>query len=236
MIQFFTDINPLYFLALAPFGVASGLILGGVGLGLQGLSALFNRESKESKQKKLALAKLARTQAGVAKAGGERAESLFRQGQPIIAQVTQQLQALLSGDRTALTQRFGPQLEQLTQQRSGAERRIQEAGPAGGGTVQSLLELEKADFGARSQLLQGAPTEATAGLTQLLNLLLGSSTAQASAAASSASVAGAAIEGGITAERGTRALNTQLLEALGTGAESFGTLLATEQNKETTPK
>ena len=228
MIQFFGDIYPYMTLAVTVVDPLS-IGLGVGGLALKGISALFNRESTESKAQKAALAKLATTQSNVATAGNQRADQLFRQSQPLIGQITQQLQALLTGDRTALTKRFGPQLSQLTKQRAGAEQRIQESGPAGGGTVQSLLELEKADFGERSSLLQGAPDEATKGLTQLLQLLLGGAASQQSGANTAASVSGAALEGGITAERGSRALNAQLLEALGTEAESFGALFATKK-------
>ena len=236
MIQYFGDFN-IFYMAMAMAPIGGGLVLPAAGLALKGISALFNRESKESKIAKLSLAKLSRAQAGVVKERGVREAKLFTQAQPVLAQVTEQLQALLTGDRQALTKRFGPQLEALTRERAGAEQRIAESGPAGGGTVQSLLELEKANFAGRGNLFAGAPREAQAGLTQLLNLLLGASAAQGAGADRAASVAGAGFESSITAERGTRALNAQLLEALGTSAEDFGVSFAesfAKKDEETT--
>jgi len=231
MIQYFGDFNFLFatpVFAIAPF------VIPAAGLALRGISALFNRESKETKAQKRQLTALTKVQTGVAEDRGRRETELFRQSQPILAQVTEQLQALLGGDRQALTQRFGPQLEQLTKQRTGAEQRIQESGPAGGGTVQSLLELEKANFAGRGNLFAGAPAEAQAGLTQLLNLLLGASGAQGAGADRAAGIAGAGIESSIAASQRTRALNASLLESLAGDAELLGAQFAKPEDSTTT--
>ncbi len=232
MIQYIGDINLIYItLAMIPFGFIQFVpaIIAGAGALASGISALKNRGG--SKEEKAALLRQSKVQTQLAKERGERESQLFRQGQPILGTITAELRSLLSGDKTALTKRFGPQLEQLTKNRTAAEQRIQRAGPAGGATVQSLLELEKTNFGARSNLLRGAPSEATAGLTQLLNILMGAGAAQGNLASQASVGASATLESIIGANDRDRALNAQMLAGLASSAESFGTALASSKSE-----
>ena len=221
----YTDINP-WFAALALMPVAIAPIVAPlIGLGGQLLGSIFNRESRESKEAKRAQATLSRQQAKLAKGRGQREAGFFAEAQPIIGQLIPQLQALLTGDREQLTQRFAPSLQALTQQREGAQRRIEQSGPASGATAQASIELEKAAFGERSRLLSSAPAEAQAGLTQLLQLLLGAGAQQGAAATSAAGVAGAANQAIVQGDALQRAAGQGFFDSLVSGASTFGRAL-----------
>ena len=223
----YTDlINPL-FLAVVP---AVGLVSALLGLGGVGLSALFNRKSQADKDAQAAQTTLARQQGKLAKARGGRETTLFNQSQPIIGQLTSQLQALLSGDREALTQRFAPSLNRLAGQREGATRRIQESGPASGAQVQSLLELEKQNFASQSELLASAPAEAQAGLQQLLQLLLGGAASQGAGADRSAAISSDALTSIQASEQRNRFLNADSITQITSAASGFGKSLFKSKN------
>lgn len=214
----YTDINPLFMAVVPAVGLVSALI----GLGGIGLSALFNRKSQADKDAQASQTRLANSQAKLAKARGGRETTLFNQSQPIIGTITSQLNALLSGDREALTQRFAPSLNALTAQREGAASRIQQSGPASGAQVQSLLELEKQNFASRSELLAGAPAEAQAGLQQLLQLLLGGAASQGAGATSAAAVSSDALTSIQASEQRNRFLNADNLTGITSAAAGFG--------------
>ncbi len=201
----FLDISPwLMTFSMAPVGIIPALI----GLGGTLLSGLFGRESQASRNAK-------KQQATLAKERGVREQQFFEQAQPIVGTLVPQLQALLSGDRGALEQRFAPQLQQLAGQRQAAEDRIQGRGPASGASAQASIELEKAAFGERSRLLSAAPVEAQAGLTQLLQLLLGAGNqaGQGATAANQSIIEGDALG---------RAANQGFFDSLLKGAATFG--------------
>lgn len=215
----FTDINPfLMALAVVPVGIVASLI----GLGGSLLGGLFNRESRESKEAKRAQTTLARQQAKLAKGRGQRETSFFDTAQPLIGTLIPQLQALLSGDREQLTQRFAPSLERLTSQRQGAQQRIEQAGPASGATAQASIELEKAAFGEQNRLLSSAPAEAQAGLTQLLQLLLGAGTQAGQGSTAAANVSAGANQSIIQGDALGRAANQGFFDSLVQGASTFG--------------
>lgn len=217
MILEFFDINTFHYMIPAVGIVAELLGLGG---GLIG--GLFNRESRESKEAKKAQAALARQQAKLAKGRGQRETQFFAQAQPLIGTLIPQLQALLTGDREQLTQRFAPSLERLTTQRQAAQRRIEQAGPASGATAQAAIELEKAAFGEQNRLLSSAPAEAQAGLTQLLQLLLGAGGAAATGASQAAAAASGASQSVIQGDALGRAANQGFFDSLVEGASTFG--------------
>lgn len=215
----YTDLNPYFFLlTLAPLGFIPALI----GLGGSLLSSLMNKESSQSKAASAAQARLSISQSKLADQRGGREAKLFTQSQNALGQVLPELQALLSGDRTALTRRFAPALEGLTKQRTGAEERIQQSGPASGATVQAQSELEQGQFAARSQLLAGAPREAQAGLTQLLQLLLGGAAQQGAGATAAANTAGSLNDSILANEQKSRFLNADILSGISNAAAGFG--------------
>jgi len=215
----YTDLDPIFFLlSLTPLGFIPALI--GVGGSL--LSSLLNKESSQSKARTAAQARLATAQSKVAVAREGRESKLFSQSQSALGQILPELQALMSGDRTALTRRFAAPLEGLTRQRTGAEQRIRQSGPASGATVQAQSELEQGQFQARSQLLAGAPREAQAGLTQLLQLLLGGAAQQGAGAANAASIATSANESVLANEQKSRFLNADILSGITNAAAGFG--------------
>jgi hypothetical protein len=221
----FTDITPatIALLSFMVMGIAD-LVVPGLGLAGSIIGAFTGRKLRKTQEElNKAQAGLARQQTKLAKQRGGRETSLFDTAQPIIGQLIPQLQALLTGDREALTQRFAPSLQALTSQREGAQERIQQSGAAGSGaSVQAGLELEKAAFGERSRLLSSAPAEAQAGLTQMLQLLFGASAQQGAAATSAAGVAGAANQSAIEGTALQQAGNQGFFDALVTGASSFG--------------
>lgn len=218
----FTDINPYYIaLAMAPvtlFPLAIPLI----GLGGQLLSGLFNRKSQSEKDAEKAQTRLANAQAKLARGRGQRETQFFNQANPIIGTLIPQLQALLSGDREKLTQRFAPSLNALTAQREAAQRRIETSGVQGGASVQAGLELEKSSFAERSRLLSSAPAEAQAGLTQLLELLIGAGNQAGAGATQAAGISGAANESIIQGGIASRAGNQGFFDSLVKGAGTFG--------------
>lgn len=219
----YTDINLWIGLSMAAFGIGfSDLLVPGSGIVGSLLGGLFNRESQESKDAKKAQARLANAQAKLARGRGTRETQFFNQAQPIIGTVGSQLQALLTGDREALTQRFAPQLQQLTGAREAAQRRIQQSGPASGATAQASIELEKGAFAERNKLLAAAPAEAQAGLTQLLQLLLGAGATAGQGATSAANVAGAANQGVIQGDALSRAAGQGFFDSLLSSAQTFG--------------
>ena len=223
----YTDFNPLWFTLIPPVGLIGALI----GLGATGLGALFNRKSQADKDAQAAQTTLARQQGKLAKARGGRETTLFNQSQPLVSQLTQQLQALLSGDREALTQRFAPSLRALTGQREAAASRIQASGPASGAQVQSLLELEKQNFASRSELLASAPAEAQAGMQQLLQLLLGGAASQGAGATSAAAVSSDALTSIQAGEQRNRFLNADTLTGITSAAAGFGKSLFKPKTK-----
>lgn len=225
----FTDLTPttIAFLSLTVMGIAD-LIIPGAGLAGSIINAFTGRGLRRE-QKKLtrAQAGLARQQTKLAKSRGKRETQLFDTATPIIGQLIPQLQALLSGDREALTQRFAPSLQALTSQRESAQRRIEQSGPQGGASVQAGVELEKAAFGERSRLLASAPAEAQAGLTQMLQLLFGAAGQQGAASSSAAGIAGAANQSAMEGVGLQQAGNQGFFDALVTGASGFGRSLFT---------
>lgn len=213
------DFNPLYMaLAMAPVGIV------GAALGLGGtlLGGLFSRKSAEEKRAQRAQTALASSQAKLARGRAQRESALFAQAQPIAGQLIPQLQALLTGDREILTQRFAPSLERLAGQRQTAAQRIRESGPGSGATVQAQLELEREQFRQQNALLSAAPQEAQAGLTQLLTLLLGGATQAGQGATSAAAASSAASESILASEGRNRLLGQQFFTTLAQGAEDFG--------------
>lgn len=215
----YTDINPYFFLlSLAPLGFIPALI----GLGGSLLSSLMNRESATSKARTAAQTAESIQQTRVARAREGREAKLFTQSQGALGQILPELQALLSGDRTALTRRFAPALESLTRQRAGAEQRIRQSGPASGATVAAQAQLEQGQFSARSQLLASAPREAQAGLTQLLQLLLGGAAQQGAGATAASSLAGSLNADILANEQKSRFLNADILTGISKAAAGFG--------------
>lgn len=215
----YTDIN--FFLmavALAPVGLIPALI----GLGGLAVSAISGRQSPDAAAATRANTSLATSQAKLARGRAARETAFFDQTKPIIGQLIPQLQALLTGDRDKLTQRFAPSLQALTQQRQGAQERIQQQGPASGATAQASIELEKASFAERNRLLSSAPAEAQQGLQQLLNLLLGAGQSQGAASSQAASVAGGANQSVIQADALNRATSAGLFQQILEGAKTFG--------------
>ncbi len=220
----FTDLTPatIALLTLTVMGIAD-LVVPGMGLAGSIIGAFTGRKLRKTQEElNKAQAGLARSQTKLSKQRGKRETSLFDTAQPIIGQLIPQLQALLTGDREALTQRFAPSLQALTSQREGAQQRIEQSGPQGGASVQAGLELEKAAFGERSRLLASAPAEAQAGLTQMLQLLFGAAGQQASASSSAAGIAGAANQSAIEGVALQQAGNQGFFDALVTGASGFG--------------
>ena len=216
----YTDLNPYWLLVLPPVGLIPALI----GLGGIGLSALFNRKSQADKDAQASQTRLANSQAKLAKARGGRETTLFNQSQPIVSQLTQQLQGLLSGDREKLTQRFAPSLERLSGNREAAASRITQSG-VGGAQVQGLVELGKQNFASQSQLLASAPQEAQAGLQQLLQLLLGGAATQGAGASQSAAIASDALTSIQASEQRNRFLNADSLSQITSSAAGFGKTL-----------
>ena len=220
----YTDFNPqsLAFLTLMVMGI-SDLVVPGLGLGGSVISAFTGRKLRKSQEElNKSQAGLAKQQSKLAKQRGKRETSLFDTATPIIGQLIPQLQALLTGDRDALTQRFAPSLQALTAQRESAQQRIQQSGVQGGASVQAGLELEKAAFGERSRLLSSAPAEAQAGLTQMLQLLFGAAGQQASAGTAAAGIAGAATQSAIEGTALQQAGNQGFFDSLVSGASTFG--------------
>ena len=214
----YTDINPLFMAAIPAVGLISSLI----GLGSVGLGALFNRKSQADKDAQASQTRLANSQAKLAKARGGRETTLFNEAQPIIGTITQQLLALLGGDRDALTQRFAPSLNRLAGNREAATRRIEESGPGSGAQVQGLVELEKQNFASKSELLAGAPAEAQAGLQQLLQLLLGGAAQQGVGASNAAAISSDALTSIQASEQKNRFLNADNLTSITSAAAGFG--------------
>ena len=214
----YTDINPLFMAVIPAVGIVASLI----GLGATGLGALFNRKSQADKDAQASQTRLANSQAKLAKARGGRETTLFNQSQPLIGTITNQLQALLSGDREALTKRFAPSLNALAGNREAATRRIEESGPGSGAQVQGLVELEKQNFASRSQLLASAPAEAQAGMQQLLQLLLGSAAQQGVSAANAAAISSDALTSIQASEQKNRFLNADSLSQITSAASGFG--------------
>ncbi len=217
----YTDFNPLY-TALAFVPVAGAFIAPLLGLAGTGLSALFNRKSQADKDAQASQTRLANQQSKLAKARGGRETTLFNQSQPIISTITQQLNALLGGDREALTQRFAPSLNRLAGNREAAASRIQQSGPGSGAQVQGLVELEKQNFASQSELLAGAPAEAQAGLQQLLQLLLGGAAQQGQGANQSAAIASDALTSIQASEQRNRFLNADSITQITSAAAGFG--------------
>jgi len=206
-------------LSMAPVGIVPAII----GLGATIFSAIQNRRNKSKAG--IGQEKLANTQAGIASARAGRETALFNQAAPAIGGISNQLQALLSGNREALTKQFAPQLGQLAGARGQAEQRIRASGVPSGGQEQAIAELEKANFAERSRLLSSAPAEATAGLTQLLTLLLGGAAQQGQGATQAASVAAGGFESILADEGRNRLLDQQFFNDLSVGAEDFGASL-----------
>lgn len=226
MVQFqpFTEFSAYWMaLSMAPVGIVPALI----GLGATIFSAIQNRRGKGTSQ---AQDKLARSQAGIASQRAARETALFNQAAPAIGGISNQLQALLSGNREALTKQFAPQLGQLAGARGQAEQRIRASGVPSGGQEQAIAELEKSNFAERSRLLSSAPAEATAGLTQLLTLLLGGAAQQGQGATQAASVAAGGFESILADEGRNRLLDQQFFNDLSVGAEDFGASLFQPKN------
>jgi len=216
----FTEISAFWMaLSMAPVGIVPALI----GLGATIFSAIQNRRNKSKAS--LGQEKLARSQAGLASARAGRETALFEQAASAIGGISNQLQALLSGNREALTKQFAPQLGQLAGARAQGEERIRRSGVPSGGQEQAIAELEKANFAERSRLLSSAPAEATAGLTQLLTLLLGGAAQQGQGATQAASVAAGGFESILADEGRNRLLDQQFFNDLSVGAEDFGASL-----------
>jgi len=215
----YTDINPWFFLlSLAPVGIVPALI----GLGSTLLGGLFNRKSQADKDAQASQTRLANQQAKLAKARGGRETTLFNQSQPIVSTLTNQLQALLTGDREALTKRFAPSLNRLAGNREAAESRIAQSGPGSGAQVQALVELEKQNFASQSELLASAPAEAQAGLQQLLQLLLGGAASQGAGQDRAAAISSDALTSIQASEQRNRFLNADVLSGITSAAAGFG--------------
>ena len=221
----YTDFNPYWLLVLPPVGLIPALI----GLGATGLGAILNRKSQADKDAQASQTRLANQQAKLAKARGGRETTLFNQSQPIVGTLTQSLNALLSGDREALTQRFAPSLERLAGNREAAASRITQSG-VGGAQVQGLVELEKQNFASQSELLASAPQEAQAGLQQLLQLLLGGAVSQGAGATSAAAVSSDALTSIQASEQRNRFLNADSLSQITSAAAGFGKSLFKPKN------
>lgn len=223
----FTDITPesLAFLTLMVMG-AMDFLVPGAGIAGSIIGHFSGRKLRKTQEElNKAQSNLAKQQTRLGKQRGRRETQLFQTAQPIIGSLIPQLQALLSGDRDALTKRFAPSLEALTSQREGAQRRIEQSGVQGGASVQAGLELEKTAFGERSRLLASAPAEAQAGLTQMLQLLFGAAGQQGAAASSAAGIAGAANQSAMAGVATQQAGNQGFFDSLVSNAGSFGRAL-----------
>jgi len=207
---------------LAPFVpaiIGAGATIGG---GLLGRP----RQSQAEKRALGAQTRLAGTQERLLGERGEREAQLFGQARPVISDLLAQFTDLLGGDRAALARRFAPLLEDI--RTTGAQTRENILGsiPAGGAQVAGLIGTEQGVARQRQQVLGGAPAQGAAGLTQLLNLLLGAGSAQASAASQAGAGAASSLQSILASEGANKLLTQQFFENLVSGAENIGIQLA----------
>ena len=184
------------------------------GAATYGASKLLGGGGSSTKPKDLAeqsLAKLAGVQAEAGEWGLGQAKELLPEARADIQKALGYYLPLLSGDRQAMMEAMGPEVNQISAQYDTAKRAAAEFTPRGGGRTAALAELPFRKTGEITGALQKARPEAAGKVTDIGQLLasigLGTMPGGGGAAASLLS--------SLTAERGQ---TMALWGDIGTGA------------------